>query len=84
MWFPPPLIFLLTAASAKAGTIIADMEVRHGMAAAVLKVVCEEALEKELLHRVLEPCSIYSSSLVPVSSPWFVLTTITVNGFLAS
>lgn len=60
------------------------MEVRHGMAAAMLKVACEEALEKELLHRVVKPCSIYSSSLIPVSSPWFVPTAITVNGFLAS
>lgn len=52
-------------------------ETRSDSGAAMVKVVHEEVLEKELLPRVLEPCSIYSTSLIPVSSPWLVPTSIT-------
>jgi len=48
-------------------------ETRGGSGAAVLGVACKEVLEKELLPRVLESCT----GVIPVSSPWFVPTSIT-------
>ena len=52
-------------------------ETQSDSGAAMLKVSHKEILDKELLPRVLEPCSIYSTSLIPVLSPWFVPTSST-------